>query len=133
MTTDIPELGHRDLTVVHNKDYSHMFTMTQHKAYFFVFFRLKKPVTWPNRSRYTDQDAEEIAESIANHPVSETVVFGEVWKRRIRAVVVNLEEGVLDHWYSGRITLAGDAAHKVSKTGYSVLSLLVTYAPSSPH
>ena len=46
--------------------------------------------------------------------MSDTLVFGEVWKRRIRASIVNLEEGVLDHWYHGRIVLAGDSAHKVS-------------------
>lgn len=90
-----------------------MFTMTPEFGYFFVFFRLDEPCTWPSRPRYTDHDAEELAARIASHPVSDTMVFGEVWKHRIRASVVNLEEGVLDHWYHGRIVLAGDSAHKV--------------------
>ncbi|KAK8037112.1 hypothetical protein PG991_001426, partial [Apiospora marii] len=114
MTTDIPELGTRDLTIVHNDNYSHMFTMTPQYGYFFVFFRLDEPCIWPHRPRYTDQDAQDLANKIASHPVSETMVFGEVWKHRIRASVVNLEEGVLDHWYNGRIALAGDAVHKVT-------------------
>ncbi len=113
-TGPIPELGDQDLTVVHNKNYSHMFTMTPTHGYFFVFFHLDEPWTYPQRLRYTAQDAETLAEQIANHPVSETVVFGEVWKQRIRAAVVNLEEGVLDHWYHGRIVLAGDSVHKVT-------------------
>ncbi len=113
-TGPIPELGDRDLTVVHNKNSSHMFTMTPTHGYFFVFFHLDEPWTYPQRLRYTAQDAETLAEQIANHPVSETVVFGEVWKQRIRAAVVNLEEGVLDHWYHGRIVLAGDSVHKVT-------------------
>ncbi|CAN8104628.1 unnamed protein product [Discula destructiva] len=114
MTSAIPELGGKDLTVVHNHNYSHMFTMTPEFGYFFVFFRLDEACTWPKRPRYTDQDAEALAAGIASHPVSDTMVFGEVWKHRIRANVVNLEEGVLDHWYHGRIVLAGDSAHKVT-------------------
>lgn len=114
MTTAIPELGDRDLTVVHNDNYSHMFTMTPTAGYFFVFFRLDTTATFPTMPRYTDQDAHALAAKIANHAVSETVMFGEVWKRRIRANVVNLEEGVLDHWYHGRIALAGDSVHKVT-------------------
>lgn len=116
MTTGIPELGTCDLTVVHNKNYSHMFTLTPNRGYFFIFFSLDEPCTWPTRPKYTDQDAEDLAQGIANHPMSETVVFGEVWKHRVRANVVHLEEGVLDHWYHKRIALAGDSAHKVSET-----------------
>lgn len=114
-TGPIPELGDKDLTVVHNKDYSHMYTVTPTHGFFFVFFRLKSTWTYPQRLRYTAQDAADLAEEIANDPVSDTVVFGEVWKQRIRAAVVNLEEGVLEHWYHGRITLAGDSVHKVSR------------------
>jgi hypothetical protein len=124
MTRPIPELGDKDLTVVHNDDYSHMFTMTPLAGYFFVFFRLPEPVTFPSLPRYTDQDAHDLAAHIANHPVSETVLFGEVWKHRIRANVVNLEEGVLDHWYNGRIVLAGDSVHKVRQSLRTMKSFL---------
>ena len=113
MTENIPEMG-LDLNVVHNDNYSHLYIMRPEAGYFFVHFKLDEPVTYPNRSRYTDEDMEKLANSIANHPMSDTLVFGEVWKRRIRASIVNLEEGVLDHWYHGRIVLAGDSAHKVS-------------------
>ncbi|KAG5766645.1 hypothetical protein H9Q72_005309 [Fusarium xylarioides] len=44
----------------------------------------------------------------------DTVVFGELWKRRLKAQMISLEEGVLEHWTSGRIVLAGDAVHKVT-------------------
>ena len=114
MTENIPEMG-LDLNVVHNDNYSHLYIMRPEAGYFFVHFKLDEPVTYPNRSRYTDEDMEKLANSIANHPMSDTLVFGEVWKRRIRASIVNLEEGVLNHWYHGRIVLAGDSAHKVSR------------------
>ncbi|KAJ5736896.1 FAD binding domain-containing protein, partial [Penicillium malachiteum] len=84
-TNPVPELGDRDLTIVHNKNYSHMYTVTPTLCYFFVFFHLDEPWTFPKRTQYTSQDAQDIADKIANHAMSNTVVFGEVWKRRIRA------------------------------------------------
>ncbi|KAI9369639.1 hypothetical protein BJX61DRAFT_545412 [Aspergillus egyptiacus] len=114
----MPELGERDMTVVHDDRYSFLFLTQPTKTFFFVFFRLKgregEEFCWPQRKRYTDADAEEVAVRIAHHPVCETLVFGEVWKRRIRGSMVSLEEGVLRHWSHGRIVLAGDAVHKVT-------------------
>lgn len=62
---------------------------------------------------YTAQDAEQLAETVASYPVCESLLFGELWRKRERASLVNVEEGVLDKWHFGRIVLAGDAAHKV--------------------
>jgi hypothetical protein len=41
------------------------------------------------------------------------IVFGEVWRNRIRGQLVSMEEGIYDHWYIGRTPLVGDSAHKV--------------------
>jgi hypothetical protein len=56
---------------------------------------------------------EALVSKILKCPITETVVFGELWKRRLKAQRISLEEGVLDHWFCGRIVLAGDAIHKV--------------------
>lgn len=58
-------------------------------------------------------DAEEVADKVKNHPVSDSLLFGELWRTRIRGQLVSTEEGVFKHWYSGRMVLAGDAVHKV--------------------
>ncbi|KAI9730796.1 MAG: hypothetical protein M1818_008076 [Claussenomyces sp. TS43310] len=110
----IPELGERDLTVVSNTGHSFLALAQPDKVYFFFIVKIDKPFTWPKRASYTDEDAEALAESLAEHPVSNSLLFGELWKRRIRGSLVNLEEGVLDHWHHGRIVLAGDSAHKVT-------------------
>ncbi|KAL8911259.1 MAG: hypothetical protein Q9171_003557 [Xanthocarpia ochracea] len=109
-----PGLGERDMTVIHNTGYSFLFLTQPDRVFFFVFIRLDNPFTWPKRERYTNEDAEQLAASVADHAVSPTLVFGEVWKKRYRGTLISIEEGVLDHWHHGRIALAGDCAHKVT-------------------
>ncbi|KAK8012296.1 FAD/NAD(P)-binding domain-containing protein [Apiospora marii] len=69
---------------------------------------------WPNRLRFTEADMEAYARQVADLPVSEKVLFGELWRNKTRAHIVSLEEGVLQHWHFGRLALLGDAIHKVT-------------------
>ncbi|OTA86299.1 hypothetical protein M434DRAFT_24241 [Hypoxylon sp. CO27-5] len=109
-----PELGQHDSTVVFNEHYSFS-TMTQpDRTFWGVYFRLKSLVIWPRQQHYTAEDAERLAHSIADNPVTESLLFGDLWRKRERAVVVNIEQGMLDHWHWGRIVLAGDSVHKVT-------------------
>jgi hypothetical protein len=114
MAPGVPEMGERDMTVVHNTKYSFLILTQPSKTFFFVFFRLEKPFTWPGRLNHTDAERDRLVASVADHPISDNLVFGELWKRRIRGELISLEEGVLQHWHHGRIVLAGDAAHKVT-------------------
>lgn len=66
-------------------------------------------------------DAERLATRVKDHPVSDSLLFGEVWNSRTRAQLVSLEEGVLKHWHSGRMVLAGDAVHKVDSASHDQL------------
>ena len=109
-----PELGERDMTVIHNNRYSFLVLTQPDRVFWFVFFRLEKDSSWIKRDRWTDEEAEVLAASVSDHPVSDCMVFGELWKNRERGALIPIEEGILDHWYNGRIALAGDAAHKVS-------------------
>lgn len=113
-----PELGDRDMTVCHDTQFSLM-TLTQpDHTYFSVFFKLDKEFSWPKEQRYTMQEAEAAATIVADHPISDSIVFGELWKKRDRAALINIQEGVLDHWYEGRIVLVGDCVHKVKSTPF---------------
>lgn len=108
-----PEMGQREMTVVHHPRNSFLALSQPDQVFFFWFFRLEKPFTWPKRASYTDLDAEELAATVSDHPISDSMVFGELWKRRSRGALISIEEGILDHWHYGRIVLAGDSAHKV--------------------
>ncbi|KAI0886564.1 FAD binding domain protein [Annulohypoxylon maeteangense] len=113
VTPAIPELGHRDLITTYNKGFTFLATSQPNAVYLFVIFRNDQPFSWPKQEKFTDEDAETLAEIVADKPVTDQILFGEIWKRRIRASVISLEEGVMEHWHHGRIVLAGDAVHKL--------------------
>ena len=106
-------LGTRDMTCVCNDRYSFLFLTQPDTIFFIVHLKLQEPLRWPSRAKYTDEDADKVAAKLADHPVSESLVFGELWRSRTRGHLVSLEEGVLDHWFFGRTVLAGDSVHKV--------------------
>ncbi|KAK7932132.1 FAD-dependent monooxygenase [Apiospora marii] len=89
---------------------------TAHDGFSFLF--LTQPdhlyFSYPNRLRFTDADADAVAARVLDCPVSETLVFGDIWKARKRGQLIALEEGVLSHWSLGRTVLCGDSAHKVT-------------------
>ncbi|KAL4900544.1 hypothetical protein BDW74DRAFT_182630 [Aspergillus multicolor] len=84
------------------------------QTFFFVFWRPDQPYSRYTRPRYTAEDAQRAAESVADIPISESMVFGELWNQRHRAQLADIEEGVLERWHYGRFVLVGDAAHKVT-------------------
>ncbi|KAL8932366.1 MAG: hypothetical protein Q9216_006868, partial [Gyalolechia sp. 2 TL-2023] len=107
-------LGTRDMTCVHEHGYSFLFLSQPDQIYFFVFSKLPKPIRWPDNRRWTEEDAEKVANGVKDHPVADSLLFGELWRTRIRGQLVSVEEGIFEHWHFGRMVLAGDAAHKVT-------------------
>ena len=105
-----------ELSCVHDERYSFLIATQPDKTFYFVFFKVAKPYSSYTRRRWTAEDAERAAARVADHPISENVIFGELWKKRFRGQLVDIEEGVLNHWHFGRFVLVGDAAHKVGNS-----------------
>jgi len=111
----VPGLGSHDMEVTSNHGFSFLLLCQPDWISIIVHSKLPEDqqCSWPTRRQYTEADMEALVSKILECPITETVVFGELWKRRLKAQMISLEEGVLQHWHFGRIILAGDAIHKV--------------------
>ncbi|KAL3952896.1 hypothetical protein ACCO45_012839 [Purpureocillium lilacinum] len=76
-----------------------------------VYERMEKPTR--EGVRYNQADEEKFIERWGHLPIIEGgLTIKEAYTNRTQAGMVNLEEGVVDHWSWDRIVLVGDAAHK---------------------
>jgi hypothetical protein len=112
MSAAVPGLGN-ELSCVHGDGYSFLIASQPNRTFWFVFFKAEKPYSQYTRPKWTNSDAEKAALLLLEHPITENVVFGELWAKRYRAQMIDIEEGVLSVWHHKRIVLAGDAVHKV--------------------
>ncbi|KAJ5788014.1 FAD/NAD(P)-binding domain-containing protein [Penicillium paradoxum] len=108
-----PELGVGNLIFSHGKGICCITVCQPDATYVFCIFTLDEPLTGLARQRYTTKDAEDLAQLASDKPIANGLVFSDIWKRRTRASVLSLEEGLLEHWHHDRICLVGDAVHKV--------------------
>ncbi|RYP15595.1 hypothetical protein DL767_010307 [Monosporascus sp. MG133] len=81
-----------------------------------VFIRLPKhqECSLPDGKKSTEEDMQALVDKIADYPITAAANFRQLWKGRLRAQMISLEEGVLEHWLFGRAVMAGDALHKVT-------------------
>ena len=112
MGPPIPHLPN-ELSCTYGKDTSFLLGAQPNQTFFFAFTKVPERNLF-SAPRYTDADAEAVATRVADRPVAETVLFGELWKNRTRGCLVDVEQGVLDHWHFGRIVLVGDAVAKIT-------------------
>ncbi|KAL9625673.1 MAG: hypothetical protein Q9204_007775 [Flavoplaca sp. TL-2023a] len=126
-------LGIRDMTCVHDHGFSFLFLSQPNQTYFFVFFKLPKQAKRSVNCRWTSEDADKAADSVASHPISDSLEFGELWRTRIRGQLVSVEEGIFKHWHFGRLVLAGDAAHKVDQLSGPAPTELIYATQVSPN
>ncbi|KAI1126927.1 hypothetical protein F5Y10DRAFT_293278 [Nemania abortiva] len=112
----MPGLGPNDMHSTSFDKVSFLVLCQPDTIYLAAHFKLpvEEQCRWPNRLRFTEEDMERYAKQVADLPVSESVLFGELWRHRTRAHIVSFEEGVLQHWHFGRLALLGDAVHKVT-------------------
>jgi len=64
--------------------------------------------------RYSPDDVVQFAANFAELPTSLGQSVGDMFARRINAGMTDLDEGIVEHWYSGRMVLVGDACHKMT-------------------
>ncbi|KAH7078980.1 hypothetical protein BKA63DRAFT_255465 [Paraphoma chrysanthemicola] len=68
----------------------------------------------PKAFKPGEKEHEETAQRFKDIKFTENTSFEDIWKRKTRSGLVNIEEGILDKWHAGRIVLVGDSAHKMT-------------------
>lgn len=71
---------------------------------------LKRTIAYERRERFFEQDIENLYAQVADKIVT---VFARIFENKRTAVMTALEEGIADHFFSGRLFVLGDSAHKV--------------------
>ncbi|KAI1387203.1 uncharacterized protein F4822DRAFT_444000 [Hypoxylon trugodes] len=81
------------------------------RAWMFLYERLEQPKR--DKKFYSQDELVEFAERLGDLPLNEEVRIKDMFPKRHGAGMIELEEGVLQHWSWGRVVLAGDAAYKL--------------------
>lgn len=97
---------------IQSKDKSIMYFSSADRGWFFSYKRLPKPTQ--ERTSYTENDVESVAQEFLEFPLTRTVRVKDVWPRVSAAGLTNLDEGIVQHWSLGRVVLVGDACHKMT-------------------
>ncbi|KAK8085584.1 FAD-dependent monooxygenase [Apiospora hydei] len=84
-------LGADAVSAVSHDGFSFLFLTQPDHIYFFLFIKKlpggQKVSKYPTRLRFTEADADSEAARFLDCPISETLVFGDVWKTRTRGVL----------------------------------------------
>ncbi|KAK4149313.1 hypothetical protein C8A00DRAFT_38093 [Chaetomidium leptoderma] len=86
-------------------------------VFWFVFENLNNVVPLSDAPRYTAPDAEALCQAVAHVRVTPRLKFGDLFKNRVVAVKIPVEEGVAKSWHTGRAVIVGDAACKMTPAG----------------
>ncbi|KAK3332642.1 hypothetical protein B0T19DRAFT_457536 [Cercophora scortea] len=86
------------------------------RCYFGCFKRLPQPITSTNATQKTFTEAEKdaFAASLADVHTTTTLTLRDLYSRAQWTHMAYIEEGIADSWFSDRIVLAGDAAHRMT-------------------
>ncbi|KAI0145484.1 FAD/NAD(P)-binding domain-containing protein [Xylariaceae sp. FL1272] len=87
------------------------------KVYWFLFVKLPKTLYGTEIPKYTKQDEARFAQKYKHLKIKENVTFGQVYAKRLTAMLTPLHEFVFKKWYYGRMFLLGDSVHKPNPIG----------------
>ncbi|RAO71662.1 uncharacterized protein BHQ10_007674 [Talaromyces amestolkiae] len=83
------------------------------RMWFNVYEQLDTPSS--DHVRYTEKDQQELLDKWGHLFVAPGYRLRDIYEHRMKDTgLINLEEGLVDKWYSDRIVLAGDAIRKVT-------------------
>jgi hypothetical protein len=66
--------------------------------------------------RFTKEEEESLAKEHMNDRITPTLLFSDLYNKKIASVYTSLPEYVYKRWHFNRIITIGDASHKVSNS-----------------
>jgi 2-polyprenyl-6-methoxyphenol hydroxylase-like FAD-dependent oxidoreductase len=85
-----------------------------------IYRKLPTPTT-NIKKRYSEEEVAEFVEAFSDVSVMPNLTFKELYENSEWTRLVNQHEGLLKHWYFGRVVLAGDSsAQMTSAAGLGV-------------
>jgi len=88
--------------------------------HFGIYRKLPTPTT-DIKKRYSEEEVAEFVEAFSDLSVMPNLSFKELYKNSEWTRLVNQHEGLMKHWYFGRVVLAGDScAQMTSAAGLGV-------------
>lgn len=84
------------------------------KLYWFLFIKNPEVTIHHSIPRYSAENTKDVVEKYAGDILLPGLTLGDLYKLRVNAVLVPVEEFVLDRCFYKRAVLIGDAFHKVS-------------------
>lgn len=87
---------------------------SRNKKFWFVIVKLGRRFTFPNIPRFSNEDIEDTIAQNSDLRITNTTRLKDLFENRSKLSMVALEEAAFKHWFHGRVTILGDAAHKVT-------------------
>ncbi|KAH8654695.1 hypothetical protein BGZ61DRAFT_541383 [Ilyonectria robusta] len=82
------------------------------RTYWFLVVHMGKTFHGSEIPTYSKEAEEELAEKYWDSPITPTVRFSDLYKRKVNSVYTTLPEYVYKQWHFGRSITIGDASHK---------------------
>lgn len=70
----IPGLGIRDMHWVCHRGLCFLLLTQPDKTYFFVCWKMPQAMRWPTKAKWSNEEAEKAAQSVADLPISDSLV-----------------------------------------------------------
>jgi FAD dependent monooxygenase len=107
------DLGPSDMNVIMGHGTTKLVFTQPGVAYWAVMYKDEHSRP-PKPFKPTQEEQDEIADRFKDLKLIDNITFGHLYKNKIRCGILNLEEGILNKWHSGRMVLVGDSAHKMT-------------------
>ncbi|KAJ8130050.1 hypothetical protein O1611_g3580 [Lasiodiplodia mahajangana] len=92
----------------HGTYMSSQISADKNRMHFGIYRKLPNPVT-SSKKEYNDAEVAEFVEAFSEVMVMPRLSFAELYRNCEWTKLVNQPEGLLRHWYYGRVVLAGDS------------------------